>query len=181
MRAGEIKWTEAMEQLVTALWGEGLSTAEIGRRMGVSKCAVIGKARRLGLPRRPSPIRPFDPNNPRAHWPSYRLRKYQRRAVTLAPLPSLAPHKVSVADRLGTDPSKVHTDPEYRAMGPRRKRPPAEPAPAPPRPWDGPPMCQWPLGDPRDPGFRYCSGPRQPGRPYCAEHCREAYQKRVAA
>ena len=180
MRATETKWTEAMAQLVAAFWDEGLSTAEIGRRMGVSKGCVIGKARRLGLTPRPSPIKPVDPNHPRAQ--EYARRKLARRAVvTLPPLPSLAPHKVSVADRLGTDPSKVHTDKEYRAMAPRRKRPPPEAAQAPPRPWDGPPMCQWPIGDPRDPGFRYCSGPRQPGRPYCAEHCREAYQKRVAA
>src|SRR6202000_1439118 len=38
-----------------ALWDEGLSTAEIGRRLGVSKNAVVGKAHRLGLPARLSP------------------------------------------------------------------------------------------------------------------------------
>ena len=30
---------------------------EIGRRMGISKNAVVGKAHRLNLPARPSPIR----------------------------------------------------------------------------------------------------------------------------
>jgi len=50
-------WTaEAIEQL-RGLWAEGHSTAEIGRRMGVSKNAVVGKAHRLNLPSRPSPIR----------------------------------------------------------------------------------------------------------------------------
>jgi len=39
------------------LWAEGHSTAEIGRRMGISKNAVVGKAHRLDLPARPSPIR----------------------------------------------------------------------------------------------------------------------------
>jgi hypothetical protein len=40
---------EAIEQL-RALWAEGHSTAEIGRRMGISKNAVVGKAHRLHLP-----------------------------------------------------------------------------------------------------------------------------------
>ncbi|WP_232479071.1 GcrA family cell cycle regulator, partial [Roseomonas rosulenta] len=48
--------TEAIERL-KALWAEGHSTAEIGRRMGISKNAVVGKAHRLNLPARPSPIR----------------------------------------------------------------------------------------------------------------------------
>ncbi|MGH8115401.1 MAG: GcrA family cell cycle regulator [Rhodanobacteraceae bacterium] len=38
-------------------WTEGHSTAEIARRIGISKNAVIGKAHRLRLPARPSPIR----------------------------------------------------------------------------------------------------------------------------
>jgi hypothetical protein len=38
-------------------WSEGLSTAEIGRRMGVTKNVIVGIARRNGFPARPSPIR----------------------------------------------------------------------------------------------------------------------------
>src|SRR5690348_5986642 len=50
-------WTaEAIDQL-RSLWAERHSTAEIGRRMGVSKNAVVGKAHRLNLPPLPSPIR----------------------------------------------------------------------------------------------------------------------------
>jgi GcrA cell cycle regulator len=48
--------TEAIDRL-RALWAEGHSTAEIGRRMGITKNAVVGKAHRLSLPPRPSPIR----------------------------------------------------------------------------------------------------------------------------
>jgi GcrA cell cycle regulator len=40
-----------------ALWGEGLPTSEIGRRLGVTKNAVVGKVHRLGLPKRNSPIK----------------------------------------------------------------------------------------------------------------------------
>ena len=55
--------TEAIERL-KALWAEGHSTAEIGRRMGISKNAVVGKAHRLNLPARPSPIRRDAPPRP---------------------------------------------------------------------------------------------------------------------
>lgn len=52
-----MEWTaEAIDQL-RAFWAEGHSTAEIGRRMGISKNAVVGKAHRLNLDARPSPIR----------------------------------------------------------------------------------------------------------------------------
>jgi GcrA cell cycle regulator len=44
---------------VRALWAEGHSTAEIGRRLGRSKNSVVGKSHRLCLPLRPSPIKRF--------------------------------------------------------------------------------------------------------------------------
>ena len=50
-------WTEDAITTLRQLWSEGLSTAEIGRRMGISKSAVVGKAHRLNLAARPSPIR----------------------------------------------------------------------------------------------------------------------------
>ena len=51
-----MEWTEESIRLLTAFWAEGLSTAEIGRRLGISKNAVVGKAHRLELSARPSPI-----------------------------------------------------------------------------------------------------------------------------
>jgi len=50
-------WTPERVATVTRLWNEGLTTAEIGRAVGMSKNAVVGKAHRLQLPPRPSPIR----------------------------------------------------------------------------------------------------------------------------
>ena len=48
--------TPGRKEQLRQLWAEGLSMAAIGRRMGVSKNAVVGKARRMGLSGRPSPI-----------------------------------------------------------------------------------------------------------------------------
>ncbi|MDE2213223.1 MAG: hypothetical protein KGJ34_01675 [Patescibacteria group bacterium] len=51
-------WTPELMQNLARLWDEGHSTAEIGRRLGFSKNAVVGKAHRLGLTPRPSPLKP---------------------------------------------------------------------------------------------------------------------------
>jgi GcrA cell cycle regulator len=52
-----MEWTEESIALLRKLWEEGVPTAEIGRRLGTTKNAVVGKAHRLNLPDRPSPIR----------------------------------------------------------------------------------------------------------------------------
>jgi GcrA cell cycle regulator len=50
-------WTTEVVEQLSALWQQGLSTAEIGRKLHISKNAVVGKAHRLMLTPRPSPIK----------------------------------------------------------------------------------------------------------------------------
>ena len=50
-------WNPDAIARLRVLWAENLSTAEIGRRFGTTKNAIIGKAHRLKLPSRPSPVR----------------------------------------------------------------------------------------------------------------------------
>ncbi len=52
-----MSWTDEMVAELTKLWEEGLTTGEIGKRLGISKNAVVGKAHRLNLQSRPSPIK----------------------------------------------------------------------------------------------------------------------------
>lgn len=52
-----MSWTDERIQELTRLWQEGHSASEIGKRLGVSKNSVVGKAHRLKLPSRPSPIK----------------------------------------------------------------------------------------------------------------------------
>jgi len=52
-----MEWNDESISRLRSLWQEGLSTAEIGRRMQITKNAVVGKAHRLILSPRPSPIR----------------------------------------------------------------------------------------------------------------------------
>ena len=91
-----MEWNDEVIARLRGLWDEGHSTAEIGRRLSVSKNAIVGKAHRLQLPPRPSPIRRGAPATPRAASP--------RRATgsTLPPLPAhdAAPHVAAAARRV---------------------------------------------------------------------------------
>ncbi len=49
-------WTDQRVALLTELWHQGVSAGLIGKKLDVSKNAVVGKAHRMGLAGRPSPI-----------------------------------------------------------------------------------------------------------------------------
>ena len=55
---GEFEWTPERVAELTKLWATGLSASEIGRRMGITKNAVVGKVRRLDLTMRRAPAPP---------------------------------------------------------------------------------------------------------------------------
>ena len=139
--------TDAIARLRT-LWAEGHPTAEIGRRMGMTKNAVIGKVHRLQLPKRPSPIC-RTAGGPRKPAPA------RMRGPTLAPLASVAS---SVSVPPPPAPRQAPLPAPTRSYGGRSGRP-----------------CCWPLGEPGQPGFRFCDIPTSSSRPYCTEHADVAY------
>ena len=59
-------WTEQMVEDLKKMWHEGLTTGEIGKRLGVSKNSIVGKVHRLQLSGRPSPIKKKDDKKPLA-------------------------------------------------------------------------------------------------------------------
>ncbi|MEJ0018080.1 MAG: GcrA family cell cycle regulator [Acetobacteraceae bacterium] len=164
-----MEWAEETIVRLRSLWDEGLSTAEIGRRLGVSKNAVVGKAHRLDLPARPSPIR-RDGNGPAAP-----RRSTPRRLAgpTLPPLSSAAP-----AGAPAPGPVVVVVAAPVAALVPKpvAVSPPARVMP-PPRPYGRIVTCCWPLGEPGTRSFRFCDEASDPGKPYCAEHVKLAYVK----
>jgi GcrA cell cycle regulator len=82
----EYTWPQQAVDRLRTLWAEGVSAAEIGRRMGLSKHSVLGKIHRLNLASRPSPInRTPAPDKPRKPRTPPRAGLH-----TLPPLPSLA-------------------------------------------------------------------------------------------
>jgi GcrA cell cycle regulator len=94
-------WTpELMEQLA-ALWTEGHSTAEIGRRLGISKNAVVGKAHRLSLKPRPSPLkrpptrRVVGITAPSCTWPLVQGKPYCTEHAAMAYVPPKKQHNAA--------------------------------------------------------------------------------------
>ncbi len=153
-----MEWNEDSINRLRGLWAEGHSTAEIGRRMGISKNAVVGKAHRLNLAARPSPIRRNGEKTPRRRQP----RRAQGPtlpilAASLAPMPALDPPRLerTLAER----PAPV-----LRAV----------PAP---RPGGRVTPCCWPIGEPGTRSFRFCDADSVGGKPYCEQHAALAYVK----
>jgi len=61
-------WTDERIQLLQSLWERGLSASQIATELGegITRNAVIGKAHRLGLKSRPSPLKAVPPQKPAA-------------------------------------------------------------------------------------------------------------------
>lgn len=157
-------WDQEVIDQLRQLWTEGHGTAEIGRRLGVSKNAIVGKAHRLDLDGRPSPIRRPAPGQPPAavHYP--RLQP--------PPLPPLA--------SLMAPPARVLMLPPPRpvaaiaqAIAMTVSEPPAQPPPTHQR--RPAPSCCWPIGEPGTPAFRFCDDLSELGKSYCSEHNKLAY------
>jgi GcrA cell cycle regulator len=148
-------WTEEQIGRLRTLWAEGHSTAEIGRRMGISKNAVVGKAHRLNLSARPSPIRrvPGQVAAPRAPRPA------PMRAVDR---PGFVPRAFTV----------VGASAAPRPVQAPAPRPQAAPPP-PPRLSNA--ACCWPIGEPGKAGFRFCGDRALATKPYCEAHAAQAY------
>ncbi len=155
-----MEWTEESIARLRELWAEGHSTAEIGRRMGVSKNAVVGKAHRLDLAGRPSPIRREGDAEPPQATVVRRMT-----GSTLPPLAAAAP--VPPPPPLPRPATAL-----ARAEAPKPQVVLSVPARAPRAH-----TCCWPLGDPGTRSFRFCDAGAMPGKPYCGEHAAVAYVK----
>jgi GcrA cell cycle regulator len=179
-------WNDETMARLRALWIEGHSTAEIGRRLGVSKNAIVGKAHRLNLPPRPSPIR-------REAGPSVRPRNAQPRRLVGPTLPPFAPGPVAAPSPVaeiaetearssyGPEVAESHASPSPVVVasstpavaGPRVVPPVRAVAPRPVRLV----ACCWPLGEPGTKSFRFCDAEAAAGKPYCLAHAQVAYVK----
>lgn len=98
---------------------------------------------------------------------------------------------IGKAHRLGLSVSKAPTP---RPAKPSQAKPaavvaPPPPPPAPPKrepnfraedlPWHR--RCQWPIGHPGERDFHFCGDAAADGKPYCNEHCSQAYRQKEAA
>jgi GcrA cell cycle regulator len=168
-------WDDETIRLLRELWTQGHSTAEIGRRLGVSKNAIVGKAHRLELDARPSPIR-RDAVKPAADRPSPCLRAA---GPTLPPLASATVQACSATSapsnvRQLRMPPVLTSRPVIATvaapLAPRSTMPPAQIHSR-----RSAPSCCWPIGEPGTKSFRFCDDTSVPGKPYCDEHAKLAY------
>jgi GcrA cell cycle regulator len=181
------------------MWSAGSTASQIAEELGgVSRNAVIGKAHRLGLDARPSPVKPGE-------------EKDKKAAATARPARAAATGKGSTAATPDEVPNPAHArtpqrvTPEgmqFRSIGPGgfiRQGPGDTQAPIPPAPprrlVPAKPsaevanktglldlndrICKWPLGHPGEPDFHFCGNPANPGFPYCVDHCGVAYQAQL--
>lgn len=175
-----MSWTDERISTLKKMWQQGKSASEIAEKLGgVTRNAVIGKAHRLGLSGRPSPI-----------------KKVVKKA---APAPVVK--KVAPAPAKPTAPVKAAAPVKQAvAAAPLPKLPPKPSGNAPGKPAEIVPLaalanatskadgkvisileltekhCRWPVGDPKDPGFGYCGAGAYQAHPYCAEHVAIAFQ-----
>jgi GcrA cell cycle regulator len=162
-----MEWAEETIIRLRELWSEGHSTAEIGRRLGVSKNAVVGKAHRLDLSARPSPIRREGTGGSSQRAPVRRLA-----GPTLPPLACTGIGGTPAQPSPRAVPAAVSAAPRSVAAPPPREAPSP-----PPRPYGRVITCCWPIGEPGTRSFRFCDAESVPGKPYCAEHAQLAYVK----
>ncbi len=155
-----MEWTDQTIARLRELWAEGHSTAEIGRRMGVSKNAVVGKAHRLNLAARPSPIRrDREGALPRPVMPRRVTGPTLPPLAAEAPAPSAPPPPRPVVGQVQTEAPKPQAIRQVAARAMRTQ------------------TCCWPLGEPGTRSFRFCDAEATPGKPYCSAHAAIAYVK----
>lgn len=151
----DFDWNDETIGRLRVLWAEGHSTAEIGRRLGVSKNAVVGKSHRLKLTARPSPIR----RDGSGQAPRPRRPRCPSLAEFQSPLRSAPASRPTPVQTVLTQPAPPMTTTPIRA------------------PLLGRQPCCWPIGEPGTRSFRSCNAINEAGKPYCPEHCTIAYRK----
>lgn len=98
-----MEWTEERTNLLKALWLQGQTASQIAERLGgITRNAVIGKAHRMGLSSRPSPIRQRPTPRPAA-IPAPAAAA-PRIPMAAAPMPAVAAPAIAPARRVKAAP-----------------------------------------------------------------------------
>src|SRR5688572_5218306 len=198
-----MSWTDERIDRLKAMWAEGSTASQIADELGgVSRNAVIGKAHRLGLEARPSPVKPGEEKERPAPAASASTAPKPAPAERAEPRPAAAAPARPAPAHPARSPQRPQGDLQYRSIGPGgfvRQGPGDQQAPIPPAPprrlvpaKPSPEVadktslldlndriCKWPMGHPGEPDFHFCGNPSNPGFPYCVQHCGVAYQAQL--
>ena len=192
-------WDSIALKKLKALTGKGLSTSEIGKRLGMSKNAIVGKLNRLGWNAKAGGAVAAEKAEKEKNTASVKgaaskvaktdkkvaetKKTTSKKAVTTKAEPKVTVKNAEkkVADKK-TTPKKVtvpkaevkKTDSKVNAkdlaMHQRIIQHSLEMANLKPN------QCRWPIGDPDSEHFHFCGETVFVGKPYCYEHCKQAYQ-----
>ena len=204
-----MSWTDERIDRLKELWTKGMTASQIAEELGaVSRNAVIGKAHRLGLQSRPSPVKANEPTPAAApkvkksappvdETPPFDIEDRPATAAQPAEQTHPAPAAEPAAPQAKPTPQPriVSVGPGgFLRQGPGDQQQPIPPAPprrlVPAKPSAevadktslldlNEKICKWPLGHPGEPDFHFCGRPSNPGFPYCVEHCGVAYQAQL--
>lgn len=150
-------WTDERIAQLKAGWEGGMTASQIAEQLGegVTRNAVIGKAHRLGLESRPSPVKASEDAEAAPAAPV-------AAAAAPAPAPAAAPAPVPAAARpVAKKPARTGKAAKTSLLDLNEK------------------ICKWPIGHPGDADFHFCGKASQAGFPYCTEHCLVAYQAQL--
>lgn len=197
-----MSWTDERIDRLKALWTKGMTASQIADELGgVSRNAVIGKAHRLGLQARPSPVKANEPAQAPKKTAAPGKAQAEAPSASRQPAP-LPPAETENAAPTATAHPRQPPQPRIVSVGPGgflRQTPGDQPQPIPPAPprrlvpaKPSPEManktglldlneriCKWPIGHPGEPDFHFCGKVANPGFPYCVEHCGVAYQAQL--
>ena len=138
-------WDDNNVSKLRELWDQGLPTAQIGKLLGFTKNAVVGKAHRIGLERRPSPIRrtAVKPDRKKARSPIIPKLNFEVKKDEVKENPVHQQTFQPLVKNLFTKSVKRG--------------------------------CEWPEGHPDESDFKFCGKERFEEKPYCIDHCAIAY------
>jgi GcrA cell cycle regulator len=200
-----MSWTDERIERLKKMWHDGATASQIADELGgVSRNAVIGKAHRLGLEQRPSPVKPGEDEKAKKPAPAAVAAPAKPAAAPKAEAPKPAPAAPAPQQSAPAAPQQRPSGDniQYRSIGPGgfvRQGPGDQQAPIPPAPprrlvpaKPSPEVadktslldlndriCKWPMGHPGEPDFHFCGNPANPGFPYCVDHCGVAYQAQL--
>jgi GcrA cell cycle regulator len=167
------------DALLTELWPTNKHIqdvlAEMQQRLRcytLTKNAMCGRAKRLGLP--PRTLREALERKPQPKRPNSRRRKPapDYRAQVRVLVKAVAESEPWQDE----NPESVPSEQEIEQCSP----PPPERLPPPP-PLLSRHSCMWPIGEPGEKDFRFCEEPAAFGKPYCPDHSKTAYRGKPAS
>src|SRR6478672_2761442 len=116
-----MSWTEERIERLKKMWHDGATASQIADELGgVSRNAVIGKAHRLGLEQRPSPVKPGEEKEAKKPAPAAAAATPAKAGTTAprADAPRAAPAAASPAAPHAPTLNRSAPEMQFRSIGP---------------------------------------------------------------